>query len=128
MPEWFDEGLAALHEESDFNKNNTRLMGFTNWRLQHLLTGIRQQKLQSLREMMISQKLRSNVQEIDYAHARYFCLFLQQKNLLIPFYQQFRVHQIDDLHGIQTLLNLKGIESIEGIDAEFLEWVEQIER
>ncbi len=49
MPEWFDEGLAALHEESDFNKNNTRLIGFTNWRLQHLQTGIRQQKLQSLR-------------------------------------------------------------------------------
>ncbi len=77
---------------------------------------------------MTSQKLRSNVQEIDYAHARYFCLFLQQKKLLIPFYKQFRVHQIDDLHGIETFLNLTGIESIEEIDAEFLEWVEQIER
>lgn len=123
MPEWFDKGFAALHEESDFNKNDTRLIGFTNWRLKQLQTGIRQKKLQTLPEMMTAKKLRSNVQEIDDAHARYFCLFLQQKKLLIPFYQQFRVHQIEDPHGIKTLLKVADIESVEEIDAEFLEWV-----
>lgn len=126
LPEWLDEGLASLHEESDFNKAGTRLVGFSNWRLPLLKNGIQQKKIQSLRSLMTSQKLRSNKQEIDYAHARYFCLFLQQKNLLVPFYREFRRNQMGDPSGLKTLLKVTGNESLDDIEAEFFTWVTQL--
>ncbi len=126
LPEWLDEGLASLHEESDFNKAGTRLIGFSNWRLPHFKNGIQQKEIQSLRALMTSQKLRPNRQEIDYAHARYFCLFLQQKNLLIPFYREFRKNQMSDSSGVKTLLKMTGDESIDNVETEFFAWVKQL--
>ena len=47
--------------------------------------------------------MRPNQQAIDYAQARYFCLFLQERGLLEPFYRKFRLAVAGDPTGLRTL-------------------------
>ena len=61
--------------------------------------------------------------DIDYAHARYFCLYLQSRRLLSPFYRKFRLAADTDPTGIDTLRELLQAESLATTDKEFRRWV-----
>ncbi len=123
MPEWFDEGLASLHEESKITEDGLRIVGASNWRLQFLIPAIRGNSLQSLEALMTSRRVRTGQQSVDYAQARYLCLFLQQRNLLEPFYRKFRESFADDPTGARVLCQLLGVDSLADADREFREWV-----
>jgi len=128
MPEWFDEGLASLHEQSDFSDDGLQIIGTSNWRLHFLLPAVRDGSLQPLEALLASRRVRPQQEAVDYAHARYLCLFLQRKGLLAPFYRKFRETVGNDPAGKSVLCQLIGVASVEEVDREFREWVLALHR
>lgn len=128
IPEWFDEGLAALHEESEFTADGLEVIGLPNWRGRHLAQGYREGSVRSLAALVRQGQFRPRHEALDYAHARYLCLYLQQRRMLAPFYRKFRTTAAVDPTGERALLQLFGIGSLDAIETEFRRWAqEQIE-
>jgi hypothetical protein len=122
MPEWFDEGLASLHEEARFSDDGLRLIGISNWRGRYLAAALQRRALRPLASLIGESRVRTDQQAIDYAHARYLCLFLQERNLLAPFYRKFRAAGVSDPTGARTLCGLFRTNELASIDEEFRAW------
>lgn len=123
MPEWFDEGLASLYEEADFSEDGLQLNGLSNWRLNHLLSAMQNRRLGNLESLVSSRDIREEQQAVEYAHARYFCLYLQERGLLPFFYRKFRDRAASDPSGLRTLCEILGEENLDPIDRNFRQWV-----
>lgn len=128
MPEWFDEGLASIYEEADFTDDGLQLVGVSNWRLNHLLHAMQKRKLQTLESLITSRKIRSERQDVDYAHSRYFCLYLQERGLLPFFYRKFRANIDRDPSGLRTLCEIFDTPNLDPIDRDFRKWVIELYR
>ena len=122
MPEWFDEGLASLFEQSEFTDNGRRLNGTDNWRVHHILRALHDNHLRPAAELA-SGGLRTEHQAIDYAQARYLCLYLQDQQLLEPYYRKLRVQSEVDPTGWNTLAALLDLEKPADVDTDFRRWV-----
>lgn len=122
MPEWFDEGLASLHEEARFSDDRLKIVGKPNWRSRSLQTALRQGTLRPLESLIAQARVRPEQQAIDYAHARYFCLFLQARGLLEPYYRKFRLNVAADPTGLKTLRALFHVSDLASVDEEFRAW------
>lgn len=123
LPEWFDEGLASLHEECEFSEDGQKLIGRSNWRRHYLLQALRNGSLRPLDDLFVSREVRPGSEAIDYAHARFFCLYLQERDWLAPFYRKFRTNAAQDPTGRETLCRLTGAETLEVLDEDFRRWV-----
>ena len=123
MPEWFDEGLAALHEQSDFSDDGLRLTGRPNWRGNAIAQALRSGTLRPIEEFL-AEGIRADHEDLDYAHARYLCLYLQQRQLLGPFYRKFRASVEKDPSGAETLCDLVHAKSLADLDRDFRLWVQ----
>lgn len=123
MPEWFDEGLASLYEEADFSDDGLQLNGLSNWRLNHLLSAMQKRRLGTLESLISSREIREEQQAVEYAHARYFCLYLQERGLLPFFYRKFRDRASTDPSGLRTLCEILGEENLDPVDRNFRQWV-----
>jgi hypothetical protein len=123
MPEWFDEGLASLVEQSEFSEDGLRLTGVSNWRLNYLLPALKRNQLRPIESLIAAGTVRPGQEAVDYAHARYLCLYLQERELLGPYYRKFRASADRDRAGLWTLRQLLGVTSLEDFDREFREWV-----
>jgi hypothetical protein len=128
MPEWFDEGLASLYEEARFSDDRLRIIGTKNWRIRYLLPALKQGTLRPLELLIGEARVRPDQQAVDYAHARYFCLFLQERGLLEPFYRKFRPAVAGDPTGLRTLHALFNVNDLGPLDEEFRSWVLALER
>jgi hypothetical protein len=128
MPEWFDEGLASLHEEARFSDDRLRISGRPNWRSRYLLPALEKGTLRPLESLIGESRVRPSQQAVDYAHARYFCLFLQDRGLLEPFYRKFRLAVAGDPTGLRTLHALFDMNDLAPIDEEFRAWALSLER
>jgi hypothetical protein len=128
MPEWFDEGLASLHEDAQFSADHLRIIGRPNWRMRDLLPALKKGKLQSLEQLISGARVRPDRQAVDYAHARFFCLFLQQRGLLEPFYRKFRSGVANDPTGLRTMEALFGVSDLMSVDDEFRHWIQELDR
>jgi hypothetical protein len=122
MPEWFDEGLASLFEEARFSEDRLHITGRGNWRSRDLLPAIRNNSLRPLEALVGEAHVRADRQAIDYAQARYFCLYLQQRGLLESFYRKFRLNVASDPTGLKTLRGLLGVNDLASVDADFRNW------
>lgn len=122
MPEWFDEGLASLYEESEFTEDGLRLKGVPNWRGSYLTPAIRSKTLRPLASLIESKGVRRETEGLDYAFARYLCLYLQHRGLLAPFYRKFRAAE-NDPTGLPTLRTLLDVDSLDDVDRDFRAWV-----
>ncbi|GAB4149583.1 MAG: hypothetical protein Tsb009_23950 [Planctomycetaceae bacterium] len=125
MPEWFDEGLASLHEECEFSPDGLRLIGLPNWRHKLLIPEIRAGRLESTEKLMSRKSVRGprQTEAIRYAHARYFCMYLQHRQLLTSFYRKFRATAEADPTGIHALKELLHVKSLDKFDRDFQQWV-----
>lgn len=123
MPEWFDEGLASVFEQSEFSDTGHRLTGTDNWRVHHVLRAMHDNQLRKTTELVQGRSVRANHESIDYAHARYVCLYLQDQQLLEPFYRKLRSRADSDPTGWQTLQEIAARETAEDLDTEFRRWV-----
>lgn len=123
MPGWFDEGLASVFEEADFSPDGLQLVGVSNWRLNHLLHAMQRRRLKTLESLITARKVDSDNQEVQYAQARYFCLYLQDRGLLPFFYRKFRRKYSSDPSGARTLCSVLGTDDFDSIDRDFRRWV-----
>ena len=127
MPEWFDEGLAALHEEADFSPNGREIVGLHNWRLKLLQPALERNRLPSLEIIVQAENdFRGEGEGLHYATVRYFCMYLQQQGLLAKYYREFRDHAAGDPTGAETLLRVLNAESLAEVDARFHAWLRQV--
>ncbi len=124
MPEWFDEGLAALHEESVFTADGRRLIGQPNWR-DNLLREAYQRPSRPTLAGMITGSFGSSAPAVDYALARNLCRYLQTRQLLGAFYRKCRARIHDDPTGGLSLLEIAGSGSFAELDTDFRAWFEQ---
>jgi hypothetical protein len=122
MPEWLDEGLASLNEECEFSEDGLRLVGLPNWRGSVLQSSLREDEWQPIAEMA-SGAFAADDASVDYAQARYLCLFLQQRNLLEAFYRKCRAHAQTDRDGMRSLCELMGTDDPLVIDSQFRKWL-----
>lgn len=125
MPEWFDEGLAALHEEAVFSDDGLILVGTSNWRMSLLRDALRQKKLPALESVIRTQSFRGEGEGLNYALVRCFCLYLQDRGLLSHYYRKFRSTVKDDPSGINTLCELLEVRSGDELDIEFRAWLQK---
>ncbi|HZE71973.1 MAG TPA: hypothetical protein VE135_20880 [Pyrinomonadaceae bacterium] len=107
-PPWFNEGLGSLYEQC--GEVNGHIHGFVNWRLPGLQRAIKAGVVPTFKELtaMSSSAFYGDSRGTNYGQARYLCHYLQEKGLLIKFYQEFVAHQKDDPTGYKTLQNVLG--------------------
>ena len=93
--EWFNEGLASLHEQSCFREgaDGPWIEGLVNWRLVGLQKMVRQGRLRSLESLVAGSDFRGPLEGTNYAHARYFCLYMQDRGVLRQFVRAYRVER-----------------------------------
>ncbi len=129
-PDWFNEGLASLHEQCRFRDGDDGpwIEGIENWRLRGLQSAIRKQRLRSLESLISEKDFRGADEGINYAQARYLCLYLQRKNLLTKFYREFRANQTADPQGLATLKSLFPQTAWSDLDSEFQAWALTLQR
>lgn len=89
-PAWLAEGLASLHEDCRIRQDPPRLEGRVNWRLARLQEALAAGRLPSLAELVARPDFDGPDQALCYAHARYFCLYLQRRGLLAEVYRRAR--------------------------------------
>jgi len=123
MPEWFDEGLAALHEDASFSSDRLTLTGIGNWRSRLLESALRHGELPALETVIRSPAFRDEGEGLNYAVVRGLCHYLQDRGLLSHFYRKFRGAVHNDPGGIATLCELLDMPTIDEIDSAFREWV-----
>lgn len=120
IPDWLNEGLASLHEE--YRVVGSRLEGAVNWRLPVLQAAIRQSNLRSLESLISNDDFHGSQERLNYAHARYFCLYLQQQGVLEQYYGRLRADIGHDPTGRATLLNLFPGRTVGQLDTAFRRW------
>ena len=65
MPEWFDEGLAALHEESEFSSDGSRLIGQSNWRSHFLVNALDRNRLPPLESLITARNVHTGSEALE---------------------------------------------------------------
>ncbi|WP_339731956.1 hypothetical protein [uncultured Gimesia sp.] len=123
MPEWFDEGLASLHEQCEFSEAGNQLVGISNWRSQILLSALDRNQLPGLETLVQQIRIKTDREALTYAYARYFCLYLQEKRLLSPFYRKLRTNSEFDETGQRTLQQLLNVKDLSEVDPDFQQWL-----
>jgi hypothetical protein len=127
VPDWFNEGLASLHEGCDVRPD--RIVGLKNWRLPALLDAIDRKKLRSLADLVTADDFYGEKKGLNYAQARYFCMYAQEKDLLEKLYSQLRDAPSGDRSGGRT--GTTAIEAVFGkkiaqVEKDYLAWVKAL--
>jgi len=122
-PDWFNEGLASLYEQS--SERSGRICGLTNWRLAGLQEAIRDGALGSFQELTATSTAQfyGMGSGVNYAQARYLCYYLQEKGLLQAFYRAFREGHGRDPTGYATLKRVLGQEDMDAFQKQWQQWV-----
>ena len=115
-PDWLNEGIASLFEQFYFPKKG-EIGGGKNWRHPRLLQGLsskREREIASLPALfaMDDATFRGDLEDLNYATARYFCQWMDQNKWLWPFYQKWRDSHAEDPSGT------KAFESVTGMSPE----------
>jgi hypothetical protein len=102
-PPWLNEGLGSLYEQC--GEVDGHIHGFTNWRLPGLQQAIKAGKVPSFKTLtaMDSNAFYNDGKGTNYAQSRYLCYYLQEKAVLVKFYQDFYAHRHEDPTGFKTL-------------------------
>lgn len=127
-PSWFNEGLGSLYEQSGSREG--KIVGFTNWRLRFAQDAIKAGKLPSFETLTgtTSTEFYSGTNRAtNYAQARYLCYYLQEKGLLVKFYQQFSANVKDDPTGYKTLKKVLGEDDMAAFQKKWEDYVSKLQ-
>ncbi len=122
-PPWFNEGLGSLYEQC--GDVNGHIYGFSNWRLPGLQQAIKQGNTSSFKNLtaMDSNAFYSDGKGINYSESRYLCYYLQEKGLLVKFYQEFQTHQKEDPSGYKSLQKVLGTSNMDVFQKRWAKYV-----
>lgn len=111
-PPWFNEGMGSLYEQC--HERDAHIVGLTNWRLPGLQAAIRAGHTVSFKELTSKSDAEfygasGNPKYSQfYGQSRYLCHYLQERGLLIKFYQAFTANARQDPTGYGTLQKILG--------------------
>jgi Peptidase_C39 like family len=107
-PSWFNEGLASLYEAS--GERDGHIIGLVNWRLPGLQRALRKGTVPPFKTLCetTTEEFYGRDTGVNYSQARYLCYYLQERGLLIRFYQAFRRNVASDPSGYETLKSILG--------------------
>jgi hypothetical protein len=122
-PAWLNEGLGSLYEQC--GEEGGHIHGFVNWRLPGLQRAIRAQTVPSFQKLtgMDAKTFYLDNSGVNYGQARYLCYYLQEKGLLVKFYQQFQANQKVDPSGFVTLQKTLGEPDMDKFKAKWEKYV-----
>jgi hypothetical protein len=120
VPAWFNEGLASLHEQCRVEPK--RITGLVNWRLPALQKAVRAKTLRPLRELVTGDDFYGRLVGLNYAQARYFLMYAQQRGLLKKLYETLRDHRSGKDAAVKAIEKVFAA-GIEKVEADFLRWV-----
>jgi hypothetical protein len=122
-PSWFNEGLGSLYEQC--GEVAGHIHGYTNWRLPGLQKAISENRVPTFKTLMEmdSRAFYNDDRGVNYAQARYLCYYLQQKELLVKFYQEFVGNQSSDPSGYKTLKRILGERDMTAFQARWEKYV-----
>jgi len=125
IPSWFNEGLGSLYERCSLN--NKTILGYVNWRLPALQDALADKSYTSIERLMKTnwEEFYGDGSDVNYAQARYLCMYLQEQGLLKKYYQHFRDTYNDDNTGITQMEKIT-VKSISELDAEYVVWVKTL--
>jgi hypothetical protein len=130
LPDWFNEGLASLHEQCRFREDAAGpwIEGLENWRLPGLQKAIRSKRVRALESLVTEDDFRGTHEGLNYAQARYFCLYMQRQGVLEDFYRRFRDHQAADPHGAAAVRAVFPKLTWDELDGKYRDWVLTLKR
>lgn len=122
-PIWISEGMASLYEQCRVEGDS--LKGESNWRLPELKQALQKGKMDSLSKLlaMSVKEFRGEGESLHYAESRYFCKFMESRNLLGKIYASFRDNVKDDPDGRKAVEQAFG-ETLPEIEKDWLKWLE----
>jgi len=120
VSDWFNEGLSSLHEQCNIQRD--RVVGLVNWRLPGLQKAVKDKTLRPLRELVSRDDFYGQQMGVNYAHARYFCMYMQERGLLKDFYACYRDHAKGEDAAVAAIQKTFGT-GIDKVEPEFLQWV-----
>jgi len=126
VPSWFNEGFASLYEES-LQTVDGKMIGNVNWRLRGLKEAMAEDRAITLDALLktTTKEFYDETRGVHYATARYLCKWLQDKELLVEYYRQFKDAAKADPTGRATLEKVSGM-SIADLDPIWREWVRKL--
>lgn len=125
-PTWLNEGIASLFEQFTLPRKG-EIHGYKNWRHPRLLQAIRSKQERSVATpaalmTMDEDTFRGDLEDLNYATARYLCQWLDQKRLLWAFYARFRDGYATDPTGRRAFAEAVG-KPPEEVEEEWQRWV-----
>ena len=129
-PPWLQEGLASLHEQAVVlrKQDQLQLCGRVNWRLPRLRQAMLEGRLEPIQSLFTSESLLNEQEALNYARARYFCLYLQSRGVLSLFYQSFRDWgYTQDPTGRKTLQEIFGEKAYGDLHHDFSKWLRELD-
>ena len=123
VPPWLNEGLASLFEQC--GEEDGHIVGSTNWRLAGLQKAIRQKRTYPFDDLLrlTNDDFYVHGTGRETAQARYLCYYLQQRDLLLRFYREFRGRRDRDPTGGETLKAVLGETSLAAFQPRWEEFV-----
>ena len=115
-PAWLNEGLGSLYE--GVTEKDGRIWGVPNWRLRGLKEGLRAGQVPSFATLFASTAAEFYDMDHGYGQARYLCLWLQERGLLVDFYEKLRAGG----DPTKTLEQLTG-KKLDAFQREWQPWV-----
>lgn len=128
VPDWFNEGLASLHEQCRFREDDDGpwVEGLVNWRLPRLQKELEAKRVPSLATFIRDDDFRGERESVNYAQARYFCMFMQKRGKLEAYYAALRKHIAKDPHGERAIREVFPDLTWEELDAEYQQFVREL--
>jgi len=122
-PSWLNEGLGSLYEQC--GEQDGHIHGFVNWRLPGLQKAIKAGTVPSFEELtsLDSRGFYNDDRGVNYAQSRYLCYYLQERALLVKFYQQFHAQQKSDPTGYKSLMSVLGNPNMDRFKKEWEKYV-----
>jgi hypothetical protein len=99
-----------------------------NWRLTGLQQALADNSLRPLKDLISANDFRGERQAVNYAQARYFCLYLQEKGLLAQFFRTVREGHSRDPLGEFAVSSTFPDHSWDQLDEDFRRWVARLQR
>jgi len=125
-PDWINEGIASLYEAYSMPAPG-EIAGQRNFRLPALRTALKSETDRAdvaLPKLfaMSDKEFRGPNESLNYATARYFCMWLEGKKKLWPFYQAWRDGYENDKSGEKAFLATMG-KTPEEMNEDWSKWV-----
>ena len=126
-PAWFNEGLGSLYEQCE--DKGGRIRGLVNWRLAGLKRAIKDREVPPFKELMSTddESFYTKDRGTNYAQARYLCYYLQEKDLLKRYYDEFSRGAKDDPSGYETLKRVLGEDDMKTFQATWEAFVTKLD-